>query len=342
MDNFLFVELGNGKKKFDGMSAGDFTDMRGRGVKFQPSELVSYIENTKDVLESTRTESGELVGLPIDLDAHDHKGGAGWITGFELDAARSIIKFDVNWTQAGIDLIQNNTRRFFSPTVDPSEKVILGGSLTNWPASRDKKGRMMLRPIELSQDLQELDMTEGITLETLRELGREFVALFKAAEKPAELSEQENTDMTDQMNVAEFMQTPEAIAELEKRTGERVAELLKAEQLKSKVAEFSAKITGGTVALAMKADDISAALLSFSDTEKVMEFLGKVLEAKLVDFQEKGSAGTNEQKQSFPAELKSFMQKWVDSGKTPESFFDVNPEVGLAADFDLTEFVKEK
>lgn len=342
MDNFLFVELGTGKKKFDGMSAGEFTDMRGRGVKFQPSELASYIENTKDVLESTRTESGELVGLPIDLDAHDHKGGAGWITGFELDAARNIIKFDVNWTQAGIDLIQNNTRRFFSPTVDPSEKVILGGSLTNWPASRDKKGRMMLRPIELSQDLQELDMPEGITLEGLRELGREFLASLKAAVKPAESSEQENTDMTDQMNVAEFMQTPEAIAELEKRASEKAAELLKAEQLKSKVAEFSAKLTGGQVALSMKAEDITAALLSFSDAEKVMDFIGKIAEAKLVDFQEKGSAGTKEQKQAFPAELKSFMAKWVDAGKTPESFFDVNPEVGLAADFDLTEFVKEK
>jgi hypothetical protein len=336
MDNFLFVELSGDKKTFDGMSAGTFTDMRGRKVVFSPDELDTYITNTRDVLESTRTESGELVGLPIDFEGHDHKGGAGWITDVTLDLARSIIRFDANWTQAGADLIKSNTRRFFSPTIDPSEKVILGGSMTNYPASRDKKGRMMLRPIELSQELQELDMPEGITLEGLRELGREFVALFKAAE-PAE--QQESTDMAEPMNVAEFMQTPEVIAELEKRTSDRVAELLKAEQLKSKVAEFSAKLTGGQVALSMKAEDLSADLLSFSDAEKVMTFIGKIMEAKLVDFQEKGSAGVNKQKQTLPAELKQFMAKWVAAGKTPESFFDVNSELGLSSDYDLAEFV---
>jgi len=343
MDNFLFVELADGTKSFDGMAAGSFTDMKGRKVTFNPDELQTYIENTRDVLESTRTDSGELVGLPIDFEGHDHKGGAGWITDVALDAARNIVRFGANWTEAGTELIKSNTRRFFSPTIDPQEKVILGGSMTNYPASRDKKGRMMLRPIELSQELQELEPMAEINLESLRELGREFVAsLFKAAEKPAELSAQENTVMTEQMNVAELMQTPEAIAELEKRTSDRVAELLKAEQLKTKVAEFSAKLTGGAIALSMKADDITAALLSFSDAEKVMEFLGKVMDAKIVDFQEKGYSGKSEQKQALPAEFKPWLKKWVDAGKTPESFFEVNPEIGLAADYDLAEFAKEK
>jgi len=342
MDNFLFVELGTGLPSFDGMSAGSFTDMRGRKVEFKPDELAQYILNTKEVLETTRTDSGDLVGLPIDLDGHDHKGGAGWITDVSLDAGRNIIRFGANWTDAGRDLIKNNTRRFFSPTVDPSEKVILGGSMTNWPASRDKKGRMMLRPIELSEQLQELDMQPEFTLDSLRELGREFVALFKAGDKPATQPEQELENMGNEVSTAELMKSPEAIAELERRTNERVAELLKAEQLKKKVAEFSAKLTGGIVALAMKADDITADLLSFSDAEKVMELLGKVFDAKVVNFQERGSNGKIEGKLPFPAELKGFMTKWIEAGKTPESFFEVNPEVGLASDYDLAEFAKEK
>lgn len=342
MDNFLFVELGSGLSSFDGMSAGSFTDMRGRKVEFKPDELAQYIANTKEVLETTRTDSGDLVGLPIDLDGHDHKGGAGWITDVSLDAGRNIIRFGANWTDAGRDLIKSNTRRFFSPTVDPSEKVILGGSMTNWPASRDKKGRMLLRPIELSEQLQELDMQPEFTLESLRELGKEFVALFKA-EKAADQPTQEQKDMSgESVNVAELMKSPEAIAELERLATERAAELLKAEQLKSKVAEFSAKLTGGVVALAMKADDITADLLSFSDAEKVMELLGKVFEAKVVNFQERGSNGKTESKLPFPAELKTYMQKWVEAGNTPESFFEVNPEIGLAADYDLAEFAKEK
>jgi len=66
------------------------------------------------------------------------------------------------------------------------------------------------------------------------------------------------------------------------------------------------------------------------------------MEAKIVDFQEEGSNGKAEQKQVLPAELKPFMSKWVAAGKTPESFFEVNPEIGLAADYDLAEFAKEK
>jgi hypothetical protein len=324
------------------MAAGAFTDMRGRKVSFTPEMLSAYISNTKEIIESTRTEKGELVGLPIDMDGHDHKGGAGWITDVSKDPARDVLKFGVKWTDAGRQLIEQNTRRFFSPTVDPSEKVIIGGSMTNYPASRDRKGRMMLRPIELSAELQEIDMANDFTLESLRELGKEFVALFKASEKPAEKPTQEKTDMGNDLNVAELMQTPEAIAELEKRTGERLAELLKAEQLKSKVADFSAKLTGGTIALAMKAEDITAALLSFSDTEKVMDFIGKVMETKLVDFQEHGTSGKQESKQALPAELKPYMVKWVEAGKTAESFFTVNPEIGLASDYDLAEFAKEK
>lgn len=340
MEDFLFVELGTGLPSFDGMSAGVFTDMRGRKVEFKPDELAEYIANTKDILESTKTDSGEIVGLPIDLDGHDHKGGAGWITELTLDTNRNIIRFGANWTQAGTDLIKGNVRRFFSPTVDPSEKVILGGSMTNYPASRDRKGRMMLRPIELSEELQEIEMANEFTLDSLRELGKEIAALFKA-DKSVTQPEQELENMGNTVDMAEFMKSPEAIAELEKRTVERAAELLKAEQLKSKVAEFSAKITGGVVALSMKAEDITADLLSFNDTEKVMDFIGKIMEAKLVDFQEHGKSGTSEAKQAFPAELKPFMNKWVEAGKTPESFFSVNPEIGLASDYDLTEFVKE-
>ena len=43
--------------------------------------------------------------------------------------------------------------RFFSSTIDLGRMTILGGSLTNWPATRDvKSGRTLLRPIELSME----------------------------------------------------------------------------------------------------------------------------------------------------------------------------------------------
>ena len=160
---FIFVELNQSNlKAFDGLAAGEFTDMRGRGVTFLPEELPEYIDNTKKIIESTRTESGAVVGLPIDLEGHDHKGGAGWIVDMELDPKRSVIRFLANWTKAGEELIRENMRRFFSPATDPYNKVILGGSMTNNPGSRDDNYRYVLRPIELSAQISKLEMSDSM------------------------------------------------------------------------------------------------------------------------------------------------------------------------------------
>jgi hypothetical protein len=347
MDNFLFAELEKPLSSFDGMAAGSFTDMRGKKVTFNPDMLEKYIDNTREVIESTRTDKGELVGLPIDMDGHDHKGGAGWITGVSKDATRDILKFDVNWTDAGRQLIESNTRRFFSPTVDPGNKVVLGGSLTNWPATRDTLGRMMLRPIELSQNLQELDMQENLIqsdlLKNLLELGKDFLAELKGkkAVTPDPEPKQEN-DMPE-LTLTEFMQTAEANAELERRATERASELLQAEQLKSKVLDFAKSITGDKpVALAMKADDLAAAILALPETDKVIELLSKVYEAKVLEFSEKGHAGEQHNKQAVPAEIKPYIVKFIEAGKTAADFFTANPELGAADDYELSEFNKEK
>lgn len=343
MDNFLFAELEKPLSSFDGMAAGSFTDMRGKKVTFSPDVLAKYIENTREVIESTRTDKGELVGLPIDMDGHDHKGGAGWITGVSKDATRDILKFDVNWTEAGRQLIESNTRRFFSPTVDPSNKVVLGGSMTNWPATRDALGRMMLRPIELSQNLQELDMQENTNiLQNLLELGKDFLAELKGRKVEPTPEPTKENDMPE-LTLAEFMQTPEAIAELEQRAELRAAELLQAEQLKVKVLDFAKSITGDKpVGLAIKADELAAAILALPETDKVIELLGKVYEAKVLDFGEKGHAGEVHNKQAVPAEIKPFITKFIEAGKTAAEFFTANPELGAAEDYDLAEFTKEK
>jgi len=346
MDNFLFAELEKPLSSFDGMAAGSFTDMRGKKVSFTPAMLESYIANTKEVIESTRTDKGELVGLPIDMDGHDHKGGAGWITGVSKDATRDILKFDVNWTEAGRQLIESNTRRFFSPTVDPSNKVVLGGSLTNWPATRDSLGRMLLKPIELSQNLQELDMQDNLMqvdlFKSLLELGKDFLAELKGRKVEAAPEPTKENDMPE-LTLAEFMQTPEAIAELEQRAEARAAELLQAEQLKVKVLDFAKSITGDKpVGLAIKADELAAAILALPETDKVIELLSKVYEAKVLDFSEKGHAGELHNKQAVPAEIKPFINKFIEAGKTAADFFTANPELGAAEDYDLAEFTKEK
>lgn len=158
--NFIFVDLAeqtDGPKPFDGMAAGEFVDMSGRRAIFKKDDLATYVKNTKVVLASTKDSSGEIVGLPIDAMNHDHREAAGWVVDVELGEGGGVIQFIPRWNPVGVDLISNDVARFFSPTVDISNKSIMGGSLTNWPATRDEKtGKILLRPIELSKQMFEL------------------------------------------------------------------------------------------------------------------------------------------------------------------------------------------
>jgi hypothetical protein len=157
---FLFVDLSLTEgKAFDGLAAGEFTDMLGRKAKFEASELSQYVEKPLTAIESTKTESGEIVGLPIDAKGHDKGDGAGYIVGVEL--AGECIRIIPQWTEIGLEILQKKIRRWFSATVDLANKVILGGTLTNWPATRDSKGTILLRPIELGlYELQEESLDE--------------------------------------------------------------------------------------------------------------------------------------------------------------------------------------
>lgn len=163
--DFQFLELQidsvMADKPFDGLAFGSFTDMFGREISLKKEDAEAYVANTKELLRATRTESGELVGLPIDANGHDKGDGAGWIVDVSFDGER--IRLTPKWTEIGRELISKGIRRFFSPTVDWANKSIVGGTLTNWPASKDKKGKILLRPIELSRGfygLESADMSE--------------------------------------------------------------------------------------------------------------------------------------------------------------------------------------
>ncbi len=150
---FLLTELQSDSltegKAFDGFVAGDFVDMHGRRILVEEDELQEYAANTQAAIDETVTEGGELVGLPIDIFDHEHENAAGWIIGAEL--VGEVIRLLPKWTEEGIDLIEQGLRRFFSSSFDTDAKVIMGGSLTNWPATRDDEGKILLRPIELAE-----------------------------------------------------------------------------------------------------------------------------------------------------------------------------------------------
>jgi len=314
MSAFAFIELSQMTigKPFDAIAPGEFTDMGGRPVVIRVDDLQEYVDNTMAVIESTRSESGEIVGLPIDMMNHDHSGGAGWIIGATLDKARNIVQFAVKWTEAGAQLIRDNTVRFFSPSIDPNQKVAVGGSMTNWPASRNKKGlQLALRPIELSQSIEVIADIE--TKFSLRELLSSLFGLGGNVVIPgSQLSQRkENEDMATIADLAKTEQGARELAALvEQNTQARVTQLMQAEKTKLHLSELSTKWVGGTKdnqrGLPFKSEELVEFMTSLTDEQqkKAEGIFEKILTTGLVDFQQHGHNGSNDKggKKQLPAE----------------------------------------
>ena len=345
IEDVLFAELSlTPGKAFDGLAIGTFTAMMGEKIKITKQDLAAIVTNTKKVIQSTMSEGGELVGLPIDQDGHDRKGGAGWIVDVALSDSGDKILFTPKWTDLGEDLIRRSIRRFFSATFDLANKVIFGGSLTNWPASKNSMGVMALRPIELSENLKEITMPE------IKEI--EVVEPEIAVETP-----KGDTNMTEQVlevetqpseTIQELLRTPEAVAELARRAQAMAEEFNAAETRKNDVVKFASRLVGGTkerpVGLAIRADEIVTVLLSLPEIQaaQVQKLLSKAFTAA-IDFAEKGFEGSNYAfRPRLEGRYNELAHNWVNAGRTIKSFFSENPEVGNAEDFNLSEFEKKE
>lgn len=289
--NFIYVEMASGDlgtgKPFDGFIPGTFTDMWGQKVVIDPDDLNQFLENTLAAIETTKTESGELVGLPIDAFGHDHGDGAGWIIDASIGENNfgKVVRFTPKWTEAGIDLIRKGIRRFFSPTVDLDQLVIVGGSLTNWPASRKKNGQIMLRPIELSQPFfgytpedepgeNEISGVETMDNEKITELSGKIEALTSLVEGltdkvaavtvPATNADGGGSDPTPPQTIADLIGlldmegATDTVAEnfktaligqfeqMRQRAAQEAADLIANQRRESSIVDLSAKLTGGT------------------------------------------------------------------------------------------------
>jgi hypothetical protein len=129
-------------RPFEAFTHGTFTDMRGRKIEVTKEQLKTLVENTRNYLASLVNSQGEPVGLPIDCSNHDHGDAAGWIVGVEL--VNDVVQLIPKWTELGIEKLTKGIVKLFSASIDLEKMVIVGGSLTNWPAVKG------LKPVELS------------------------------------------------------------------------------------------------------------------------------------------------------------------------------------------------
>ena len=325
---------------FDGLAVGDFTDMLGRGAGFKADELPTYLENTLAAIQSTRSESGEIVGLPIDARGHDKGDGAGWIVGAMLEGER--IRFLPRWTEVGRDLITKGIRRFFSATVDMTNKVILGGTLTNWPATRNKAGHVLLRPVELSNpDKEAIKMDENITIDQVKELVNATVAeALQAAQKPPEV-ELSAEERDAQMAELREQYRTQVRVELERE--------FQAAQRKTETVELAkALVTGFDGAprgYRADANELQAHLLKLDPDEAKFwaEFLKKTQSNGFVEFEEIGHGKNPKALAELGEEYARILRDFVKDGGTVAEFFSINREVlGDQAGYNLAAFEKKE
>jgi len=187
------------------------------------------------------------------------------------------------WTSLGRRLIGEKIQRYFSATLDLGKKVILGGTLTNWPATRDKTGRVLLRPIELSSGLfslneeagdeppenhEERNMSDEVkvsesTLAELRETIRREVLAELAPAKGDETAEQAVARLKDQLNLSAFADVADLskaretmlsqmqgalkaeYERMQKQAGTMLAEMMGQIKREQHIGELAAFLSGG-------------------------------------------------------------------------------------------------
>jgi len=368
MKNVLFTDLSmidwQEQKPIDGFAPVDTVDMWGRKVIVKPDELATYEANTKAALESTRDSNGEVIGFPIDQRHHDGGDAAGFIT--DVNQEGGVLRFDVRWNDVGRELIEKDLERYFSPTFDLQEKVVIGGSLTNWPASRTKDHKILLHPIELSASMQAIEGLEPDSLTFAEAVKNVLSGLGLMKPKPDETHIPKEEDVVEQVELSaeqleamkaeltkELISNPETSAELssylDQEANRRMEAALELAKRENRIAEFSARIVGGT-------EDNPKGLPV--EQGKIAEFMGKlpadlldeaeallsgIVEKGLVDFEEKGHSREMKGTAELPELMAVELQNAIEAGMSVKRFFEANAaELGAMEDYDLSEFVKEE
>jgi hypothetical protein len=360
---FLFIELQDDAltdgRAFDGVAFGTFNDMLGREITLEPDDAADYAANTQAAIDATTTESGELVGLPIDAQGHDKGDGAGWIVGVEL--VEGVIRLVPKWTEIGRELISKGIRRFFSATIDVSNKVVLGGTLTNWPATRDENNRVMLRPIELEsklQTVQELELADAAPLveskggtmpeDTNVEKVEDVTTDPVVATPPAEPADPPADPVVTAELVQEFANAggrePADLALAVQKRSERIAanrvqEMMEQREQEWQITNLAAHYTGGAkYGLPVSIGELTSFMSSLNPDQfrVASELFTTITDNGLIEFQEIGH-GRRLLKQPLPEVYHANLRRTLEAGNSVAQFFEL-AGLGDPGKYDLSQF----
>ena len=210
-NNVIYMALGppdvllEGSKSFSGFAAGTWETFLSE-IEIKESELNDYRKNTLVLIEA-RKGKGEA-GLPIDAKGHNHGEAAGWITGVKRSKEINsngedvpVLKFDAKWTELGVHVLSERLVTNFSPEFYTDEKVIVGGSLTNWPATMDENKVPIFSAVQLSKGVGMLENLRAKIMSLFDELKSK---VKNELEDETELEHNGGTEMADELTLEQL------------------------------------------------------------------------------------------------------------------------------------------
>lgn len=196
-------------RPFAGLALGVFTDMSSREIDLTEMSVDEIAANTMAAIAAAQAK--KMPGLPIDARRHDKGEAAGWIVhaiaGTSDDGKGGevpVVILTADWTSLGVELISSRQQVNFSPTFDMQQRVIRGGSLTNWPASVNDAGIPLFDALELQQHQDTADPAGPAQLD----------APGDAQEQHSEENTTMAIEMTDELREAILAGVREAIPDL--------------------------------------------------------------------------------------------------------------------------------
>ena len=235
------------------------------------------------------------------------------------------------WTHIGVEKIRTREMAYFSATFNLKAKVLLGGTLTNWPATRDKKEKILLAPIELTKE------KIGIIQQIIREEIHEQLSKFFGADDPDEgvqnmgktkvqdLTPEERAELGQEFIMSQLSSENTDIVDLNAYIDEK-AEMIASQKVQAKldqarkdseIVSFVKDVTGGTdenpVGLPIQDEELEDFLKSLDDDQRTtaMSILTRIFESGMIAFKENGHNKDVEPKEELPEEY----QKSLDSGE---------------------------
>ncbi len=319
------IQLIDGKW-FEGFAIGEFTDMFGREIEITEEDLDFYLKNTRKAIRATKElESEEIGGLPIDARDHERGEAAGWIVSVKMSDEGDKLLFKPKWTVIGQDLLKSKLMRGFSATFSLEDMVIMGGTLTNWPATREDSVPI-LAPIELS----ETNIAEKVfirlsnlfkqTPENQEEISNEGVPMTKKVKLNIEdLTEDQVSELSVQLvdklsesngsgavNLEQYIEV-----QVDTRADEKIKHALVLAKKKKTVASFVTEMTEGTEedpnGIGVKPEDLSDLLsgLDEDQLELAMKIIKTIKANGVVNFEELGDDGEVKGKKELPKEVQT-------------------------------------